>query len=343
MQLADTLDESGYPSTLVALAPGLSGGLDIPACGPSRLAPRTLTALRQRCRQARVVIAHGSTTLPAVAAATLGAGTPFVYRSIGDPRVWINTWARRARVRAAAGRAVRVVALWRGSAVAWHEVLHVPAARITVIPNAVPALEFDPPSPQQRLAARAALGSYPGDRVVLYLGSLSPEKRVDLAIHAMAQVPAARLVVAGDGPERPRLQAMAAAVGAPVQFVGPVERPQTVLAAADVMVVPSDTEGQPAVVIEAGLSCVPVVATRVGGLAELVEDGRTGLLVGTRDKAGLAAAINLALARREEMGQAGRARCVACFDLAHVAKRWELLIDSVASSLPDQRRARPLP
>jgi glycosyltransferase involved in cell wall biosynthesis len=279
------------------------------------------------------VIAHGSTTLPAVAAATLGTPAPFVYRSVGDPRAWVNTPARRLRVRAAAGRAARVVALWRGSAVAWHEIVQLPAERITVIPNAVPAMDFVPPSPRERHAARAALALGPlgGDRIVLYLGSLSREKRVDLAIGAIAPLPDVRLVVAGDGPERPRLQAMAAMVGAPVQFVGAVRCPQAVLAAADVMVVASDTEGQPAVVIEAGLSGLPVVATRVGGLAEVVDHGRTGFLVDAGDKAGLAAAIDRALARREDMGKAARSYCLTRFDLANVANQWQVLIDSVTS------------
>jgi glycosyltransferase involved in cell wall biosynthesis len=280
------------------------------------------------------VIAHGSTTLPAVAAAILGTSTPFIYRSVGDPLAWINTPARRARVRAVVGRAARVVALWRGSAVAWHEVLHVPAARIAVVPNAVPASDFDPPSAEQRRAARAALGIGCNERVAICIGHLSPEKRVDLAIRAVAAAGDVMLVVAGDGPQMAKLQTLTTALDAPVRFLGTVERPHTVLASGDLLVVPSDTEGQPAVAIEAGLSGLPVVATRVGGLHEVVEHGRTGLLVDPGDVDGLARAIRAALNNGPDLGKAARAHCLARFDLARVATRWQHLISAVLSPYP---------
>jgi glycosyltransferase involved in cell wall biosynthesis len=168
------------------------------------------------------------------------------------------------------------------------------------------------------------------------MGSLSREKRVDLAIDAVAKLANVSLLVVGDGPERTRLQTMAAAAGAPVRFLGPVERPQNVLAAADVVVMSSDTEGQPAVAIEAGLSGLPVVATRVGGLSEVVEDGETGLLVVPGHAAGLAAAIQSALAHRSEMGNAARTHCLARFDLDRIAVQWQQLIRSVAFSQYDR-------
>jgi glycosyltransferase involved in cell wall biosynthesis len=296
-----------------------------------------LIALREKARGASVLIAHGSTTLPAVAAATLGTSTPFVYRSVGDPLAWINTPARRARVRLAVGRASRVVALWRGSAVAWHEVLHVPAARITVIPNAVPASDFEPPSAEQRRAARAALGIGREERVAVCIGHLSPEKRIDLAIRAVTTAGDVTLMVAGDGPQMAKLQTLATALDAPVRFLGGVEHPRTVLAGGDALVVPSATEGQPAVAIEAGLSGLPVVATRVGGLPEVIEHGRTGLLVDPGDVDGLGGAIRAALDNGPDLGKAARAHCLARFDLAQVATRWQHLISAVLSPYPNCR------
>jgi glycosyltransferase involved in cell wall biosynthesis len=242
----------------------------------------------------------------------------------------------------AAGRAVHVVALWRGSAVAWHNDLRVPADRITVIPNGRSASEFHPPSAEERRAAREALDIGCDDRVAIYLGSLSPEKRVDRAIHAVAKLPDVTLIVAGHGPEMPRLRAMAAPLGAQVRFLGRVERPQPVLAAGDLLVLPSDTEGQPGVAIEAGLSGLPVVATAVGGVPEVVAHGRTGLLVDPNDAAGLTAAIRAALVRRKEMGNAARAYCSGRFDLDQVAIRWRNLIDAVLSSPTRSSGGRPL-
>jgi glycosyltransferase involved in cell wall biosynthesis len=212
-----------------------------------------------------------------------------------------------------------------------------------VIPNGRAAEEFHPPSAEQRRAARASLGIVCDNPIAVYLGALSPEKRVDRAIHAVARLEDVMLVVAGDGPEMPKLRAMAAALGAPVSFLGLVERPQPVLAAGDLLVLPSDTEGQPGVAIEAGLSGLPVVGTTVGGLPEVVEHGRTGLLVDLGDVDGLVGAIRAVLDNGSDMGNAARAHCLARFDLARVATRWQHLISAVLSPLPNRRVGRPLP
>ena len=323
----------GEIGRLVALAPGEVGGLDIPALGQTRFSAHGLAELRRRSRRCSVVIAHGSSTLPAVAMATLGTGVPFVYRSIGDPRAWVTTAARRARVRAAAARAAAVVALWTGSAVSWHEVLGVPAARLFVIPNAASLADFSPVDEAGRRAARLSLGLDPHAVIALFLGSLSPEKRVDVAIDATARIGSVELVVAGDGPERGRLEALArAAAPGRVRFLGQTQRPQQPLAAADVVVLPSDTEGQPRVVIEAGLSGLPVVATMVGGLSEIIVDKTTGLLVPPGDASKLAEAVRAAIGARGRMGAAARRHCSERFDLSAVAVQWRGLLRTICDS-----------
>jgi glycosyltransferase involved in cell wall biosynthesis len=83
------------------------------------------------------------------------------------------------------------------------------------------------------------------------------------------------------------------------------------------------------VAVEAGLSGLPVVATNVGGLGEVVEDGVTGILVPPGDPARLAEAVRAALAAGEKMGSAARKHCVARFDLSSVAVQWRALLDSV--------------
>jgi glycosyltransferase involved in cell wall biosynthesis len=330
VDLARALEGLGAAGDVVALAPGDVGGLDIPVLGPTRFSTRGLAGLRRQSRRYSVVLAHGSSTLPAVAAAMFGTGVPFVYRSIGDPRAWVTSAARRVRVRAAAGRAAAVVALWSGSAVTWHETLGVPAERLVVIPNAASVADFSPASESSRRAARAALRLDPDATIALCMGALSPEKRVDLAIEATKLLPDVQLVVVGEGPERARLEALArAAAPERVHFVGQTRLPQEPLAAADVVVVPSDTEGQPRVAVEAGLSGLPVVATKVGGLPEIVEDGRTGFLVPAGDATPLADAMRAALMAREPMGAAARQYCVAQFDLSRVAVRWHTLLQSL--------------
>jgi glycosyltransferase involved in cell wall biosynthesis len=327
VDLARALELLGEGGVVMALVPGEVGGLTIPVLGPTRF---SLAGLRRHSRKSSVVVAHGSSTLPAVAAATLGTGVPFVYRSIGDPRDWVTTAARRARVRTAAARAAAVVALWSGSAVTWHEMLKVPAARLFVIPNAASIMDFSPATDPARRTARSAFGLDPDATVALCMGALSPEKRVDLAIEAMKLLPGVELMVVGDGPERARLEAIARATAPDrVHFLGQTPHPQGPLAAADVVVLPSDTEGQPRVAIEAGLSGLPVVATRVGGLAEIVEEGSTGFLVPPGDATRLAEGVRAAQAARERMGMAARQHCAARFDMSIVAVRWRTVLNSV--------------
>jgi glycosyltransferase involved in cell wall biosynthesis len=329
LDLARCLQGLGQDGAVVALAPGAVGGLEIPALGPHRFSLTGLASLRRRSRRSSVVVAHGSSTLPAVAAATLGTGVRFVYRSIGDPSAWVTTRARRARVRAEAARAAAVVALWAGAAVSWHEMVGVPAARVFVIPNAASVFDFSPVNDSTRRSARVALGLDPEATFGLCLGALSPEKRVDLAIEATIRIPGLNLMVVGDGIERATLEAMAGAARGRIHFLGQLPGPQGPLNAADVLVIPSDTEGQPRVAIEAGLSGLPVVATRVGGVGEIIKEGSTGVLVPPGDVSQLAQGIRAALATRERMGAAAREHCAGQFELSTVAAQWHTLLESV--------------
>jgi glycosyltransferase involved in cell wall biosynthesis len=104
-----------------------------------------------------------------------------------------------------------------------------------------------------------------------------------------------------------------------------------VLAAADALVLPSRTEGIPAVVIEAGLAGLPVVASAVGGIPEVVVDGETGALVTPGDEVGLAEAITRALAHAGTLGPAGRERCRRRFELTPVAAAWGALLDEMVA------------
>jgi glycosyltransferase involved in cell wall biosynthesis len=317
---------------VVALGPGAVGGLDLPVLGAGG-STSWLAPLRKLAARADVVVAHGSRTLPALAVATIGLHVPFVYRSIGDPLAWVTTPARLARVRLAVSRASGVVALWRAAAAAWNEHLGVPAERLHVIPNGVDAGRFRPSSATERRAARTEL-DLPGDGpVVLCMGALSKEKRVDVAIRAVAALPGVTLAVVGDGPERPDLELLGASLGGGrVRFLGQTDRPEVALAASDAVVVPSDTEGMPAVAIEAGMAGLPVAATRVGGLAEIVVDGRSGLLVDRGDHAALGAAVARCLEERAVMGAYARSNCEEKFDIARLAHRWRNLLKRITSA-----------
>lgn len=125
----------------------------------------------------------------------------------------------------------------------------------------------------------------------LFAGRLSPEKGVDVLVEAFEQLDGVQLVVAGDGPERERLER--AALGDRMELLGFVSQAELGhrLDGASMLVMPSRREGFGVVALEAMARGVPVVASRVGGLARLVEHERTGLLVPPGDASALRAAI----------------------------------------------------
>lgn len=155
--------------------------------------------------------------------------------------------------------------------------------RIDVISNAV--------SPQARPAAaaltslRASLGLTESDKVLLSVGRLSREKgHADLIdafglLLAGGKYDACRLLLVGDGRERAALQSRAAPLGNRVLFAGHQADPWPYFCVADAFVLPSHTEGSPLVLFEAMAAGLPIVATSVGGVPEVVEDQRTAILI----------------------------------------------------------------
>src|SRR6266480_2914398 len=158
----------------------------------------------------------------------------------------------------------------------------IPAGRVHVIPPG-----YDP-----ALFAAAAADPFPGlpRPRVAYLGRLAPQKDVGTLLEAFARLPAgAQLLVVGDGPDRPALARRAQRFGSRVHFTGFVPHVQVpaVLRNVDMLVLPSLYEDLSSALIEAMAAGLPVMATRVGGTADLVHDGVNGLLVAPRDPAAL--------------------------------------------------------
>ena len=167
--------------------------------------------------------------------------------------------------------------------------------RVRVLRNGIdleaPVKQSSPPTD-----VREQLGLAPDERLLVAVGRLSPEKGIDVLIDALVrlQTPRVRLVLVGDGPERERLRARAdrAGLAERVAFVGHVATPGDYLQAADVVVLPSRSEGIPNVALEAMALGRPLVATAVGGTPEIVVDGVSGILVRTDDPKHLAAALD---------------------------------------------------
>lgn len=174
------------------------------------------------------------------------------------------------------------------------------------------------------------------DFVVTVVGRLVPVKNVELAVRAVARLhrdlSTARLLVVGDGPERARLEALAADQGLPpgrVRFLGHRQDVARVLAASDVMAITSTTEGLPYVLLEAAACGTPVVSTRVGAIAELFGDGAVALLppgTETRPEACEALADLLLRLALDPAGRRGLARRAA------EVQRRELSTEAMLSS-----------
>jgi glycogen(starch) synthase len=180
---------------------------------------------------------------------------------------------------------------------------------------------------------------------LLCLGRLVGDKGFDLALTALASLvgrfPRLRLVVAGDGPARPELERQAAdlGLGQVVEFIGRVEpvKVPSLMNAATIVVMPSRWEAFGLVALEAALMARPVVATRVGGLAEVVVHQHTGLVVGGEDSSGLAEAIAFLLDYPEtaiEMGLAGRSRAQELFNLERYVNAYQALYLQMAGASP---------
>src|SRR6185295_563471 len=165
---------------------------------------------------------------------------------------------------------------------------------IRVIANGV-ALRS--PSAEGVAALRAQVGGADAGIVLGTIASLTSKKGHAYLLRAVAQLRdrgvTCTLVLAGDGPERPRLEALTRELGLAgrVQFLGTVPQPADVLAAIDVFVLPSLVEGLPLALLEAMLAGTAVVATSVGGVPEVVESGVNGLLVRPANETELADAI----------------------------------------------------
>jgi glycosyltransferase involved in cell wall biosynthesis len=193
------------------------------------------------------------------------------------------------------------------------------AEQYVAVPSGVPTAELRAAAPP-RGEARARLGLDPDAFIVVGLGRLVPIKGFDLLARALpaliAQIPAARVLLVGDGAERAHLGAIAASMGVAerLRMTGETTDVTSYLAAADVVAVPSRNEGMGRVIVEAMALGLPVVATTVGGIPDVVTDGECGRLVEPEDVDALAAAL-IELGRdpalRRKLGEAAVRRAEA--------------------------------
>jgi glycosyltransferase involved in cell wall biosynthesis len=296
---------------------------------------RLTRLMRRRQIDAVVTVGAGDKMFWGRLAARL-AGVPVVcsaLHSTGAP----ERVERLNRMLAPLTDAFIAVAESQGRYLAEHE--GCPAAKIRVIAAGVDVGRFSPRPPNPRM--RAELELQPQSPVAAIVAVLRPEKNHQMFLCVAATVrgrlPEARFLIVGDGPERPKLESLAAELGVAdsVRFLGARSDVNDVLSLADVVLLTSHTEASPLCLLEAMATGKPVVATRVGSVAETVLPGVTGYLVDAGNVQEMSERVIELLADRQRaasMGAAGREQVLVRGSVDRMVQGYEDLIAGIYSA-----------
>lgn len=344
--LADALAARGIETFAVPLE---WGGTPLGA-----LAAATMLAGVIRRSRPRVVHAHGARAGLAGRLAARLAGAPVIVLTVHGS-FFQDRWPGWKKRLLATGE--RCLAGFTGRIITVSEALRreiatlekISQEKIITIYNGIDPGAFRP-SQGRGLPGRAAMIPAAG-RVVGTVARLAPQKGLDNFIEAASRV--ARLaddavfLVVGDGPLRGDLEKKAGSLGLAGRFIFAGERPDvnSILPCLDVFVLPSLTEGLPLTVLEALAACRPVVASRVGGIPEVITHGVNGLLVDPGDVQGLATAILGLLEDRERadrMGLKGRALVEERFTVGRMVDQTESVYAGLLAGAGIRRREGPI-
>jgi phosphatidyl-myo-inositol dimannoside synthase len=226
--------------------------------------------------------------------------------SLAERYEWAGRAARRAFERAQAVTACSAALGARADA------LGAPTLRTETIRHGVDSAAFNPGRADPLVRERLSEGR-PNDLLLVAAGRLVEVKGFEYLIEAASRVDGIRVAIIGEGELRPKLEELARTLRAPVTFVGNLpyhDQVADAMATADAIVVPSvvdragRVDGLPSTVLEAMASGTAVIATRVGGIPEVISDGENGLLVPEKDPVAMAAAI-ASLKDSHERGRLG--------------------------------------
>jgi glycosyltransferase involved in cell wall biosynthesis len=307
---------------------------------PGRLDATALVSLWRLVRDWRphLVQAHGGEPLKYAALAAPWGTPPIVYRRIGSMS-WLGGTRRRALYGRLVRRAARVVAVAESVRLETVAGFRLAPDRVVTIPNGVGVRRLEPT--RGRLATRAGLGVAPEATALLSLGALSWEKDPlgQLAVTAplLRRRPDLVHLFAGDGPLRAELEAAATGQGLDDRalVLGSRQDVGDLLAASDLVLFASRTEGMPASLIEAGMAGLAVAGVALPSVDEVVVDGHTGLLAAPGDQNGLRAAVDRLVedpALRATMGAAAARRCAGRHAIAGIAQAYRAIYDQVAGT-----------
>jgi glycosyltransferase involved in cell wall biosynthesis len=279
-----------------------------------------------------LVVAHGG---DAHKYAALASRVPVVYFAIGTLPDAACRGTRRLLWRFLCSRAARVATVSEGVSEQYREALGIDARRLTVLWTGRDPRIFHP-SPPSGEAHEPGVRKQDDVVEALFVGFLNTGKRPDLFIEVVDTVRKRGLAVrgrlVGDGPLYETLRPMAEAAG--VEMLGRRDDAPE-MQRADLLVFPSRPtgEGMAGVLIEAGLSGLPIVATDAPGVTDVVAHGESGFVVPVDDHDGLVEAVATLVAdpdRRRTMGRAALARCQR-FTIGATAERWKQLIDELCA------------
>lgn len=292
----------------------------------------SLPRLARWLRREKVVVLHSHMYWAALWGRIAGrlGGVPIMVNTVHGPELWknrrqvaierwLNRWTARHIAVARDGMEIRL----RRERVAQN--------RIVLIPNGV-ALPELPRSPERVRAARATLGLSADTPVCGSVGRLVVEKGYTHLLEALSlarrEIPDLRWLSIGDGPLKSDLVARAEALGLQdaIIWAGLRQDVESLLPAMDLWVMSSVEEGLPVALLEAMGSACPIIATRIGGIPDAVDDGREALLVPVGDPAAMAAAMVALVrdpARAKSMGERARERASKQYSIESVARRIE--------------------
>ena len=297
-----------------------------------RVLPRLTRLLRKRQIDAVVTVGAGDKMFWGRLAA-YRAGVPVVISALHSTG-WPDGVGRLNRWLTPLTDAFVAVAPSHGRFLADHEAF--PRERIAVIPNGVDTQRFAPVPDAH--AVRRELGIGPTAPVVTIVAALRPEKNhelfLDVAGRVLRQLPEARFLIVGDGPRRAALEQRAREMNIThsVSFLGSRSDVPRVLTATDVFALTSHNEANPVSILEAMSVGRPVVATNVGSIHEVVDDGVTGLLAPPGDAQQFSEQLIKLLCDpllSQKMGAAGRQQVVERWSLENMVRGYEQLIETI--------------
>jgi glycosyltransferase involved in cell wall biosynthesis len=294
-----------------------------------RMDPGAAGRLRGVVRRWRpsVIVAHGGEAFKYSLAAR--GRRPLIYRRIGWASPSAHRWPRRVFHARLMRRADLVICLAEAVRQETIQRFGLPPEDVITIPNASDARKVT--SRRGRARTRADLGIDDRAPVILSLGALVWEKdpvgHLDVTERVGARVPGLVHLFVGQGPLAGALESAVVRRGleGTVRLLGSRSDVPDILAAADVMLMASKSEGLPTVLIEAGMAGVPAVSYRIAGVPEVIEDGETGILVPAGDVDALAdAALRLLVERQvaRRVGEAARRVCHERFAIRVVAPQY---------------------